>query len=62
EEGPHARPSLAELLYPYRTVENARTLLRQALFRLSGIGARYGSPLVATRDSAARNLDFPMDY
>ncbi|MHB1780755.1 AAA family ATPase, partial [Acidithiobacillus sp.] len=35
-----------------------------ALFRLSGIGARYGSPLVATRDSAARNLDFPItsDY
>jgi DNA-binding SARP family transcriptional activator/tetratricopeptide (TPR) repeat protein len=64
EEGPHARPSLAELLYPYRTVENARTLLRQALFRLSGIGARYGSPLVATRDSVARNPDFPItsDY
>ncbi|QQD73632.1 AAA family ATPase [Acidithiobacillus ferrivorans] len=45
-------------------MENARTLLRQALFRLSEIGARYGAPLVATREYVARNLDFPIssDY
>ena len=64
EDGPHSRSSLAEWLYPYRTTENARTLLRQALFRLSGIGARYGSPLITTRESVARNPEFPItsDY
>ena len=62
--GRHSRSHLARLLFPGYPEVRARTKLRQTLFHLSAIGARYGSPLAVTREWVEKRNDFPLssDY
>jgi DNA-binding SARP family transcriptional activator len=64
EAGRHSRAALAKLFYPNRREEDGRTLVRQALFQISKIGARYGSPIKTTRDFVEISHNYPIitDY
>ena len=64
ETGRHSRAALAKLFYPNRREEDGRALLRQALFQISKIGARFGSPLKTTRDFVEISTRYPIttDY
>ncbi|MCL5979258.1 MAG: AAA family ATPase [Gammaproteobacteria bacterium] len=64
EAGRHSRAALAKLFYPNRREEDGRALVRQALFQLSKIGARYGSPIKTTRDFVEISDNYPIitDY
>lgn len=64
EAGRHSRAALAKLFYPHRREEDGRTLVRQALFQISKIGARYGSPIKTTRDFVEISHNYPIitDY
>ena len=64
EAGRHSRAALARLFYPNRREEDGRTLVRQALFQISKIGARYGSPINTTRYFVEISHNYPIitDY
>lgn len=60
QPGSHERSHLARQLFSQESSTDPRAQLRQALFQLSAVYNRFGSPLAVSRQSVAWNPAYPL--